>query len=214
MKLSLSILSASLCFFSIAAKADLVTNGTFDNGTLTGWTTYTVSGGDIGGGSGYPAVTSFDTTGNGASNAATFSVGGGGGGLMQTVHVSSAGYYLLTADFAGRDPYGNFDIGTFTALIDSTILASDPLGFVDDASLGNDTARGTFTSPVYLTAGDHTLSLQISRIYDGNPALHEYYDNISLTEAPTAPEPGSFLLLSTGVAGLMGIARRKGKLRF
>src|SRR5437588_11523833 len=59
---------------AVPASAAIVTNGDFETGNLTGWTTFTTAGGTANAGSA-PTVSSFDTTGSGASNAAQFNVG-------------------------------------------------------------------------------------------------------------------------------------------
>src|SRR5215469_11867190 len=77
-----------------AARADeisnLISNGNFATGDLTGWTPFVTANGTNG--SGLPVVVSFDTTGTGASNSAQFNVGEAdfpvgvqqGGGISQT----------------------------------------------------------------------------------------------------------------------------------
>jgi hypothetical protein len=89
-----------------AANAAIVTNGDFATGDFTGWTLFTTANGSLGESEGLPAVTSFNVTGAGAQNAATFQVGEvvpgsgqQGGGITQTVT-------LPGRNLAVRERYG------------------------------------------------------------------------------------------------------------
>src|ERR1700693_6125776 len=107
--LSLLAIVAAVAFTAGSASANnLLTNGAFQSGDLTGWTVFTTSNGSNGPGA-FPFVSSFDVTGGGAQNAAQFQVGiasgpilvEGGGGLYQDLN-SGAGMLDVSFDFASE----------------------------------------------------------------------------------------------------------------
>lgn len=204
------LLSASF-LVSRQARANAITNGSFQTGNLSGWTVFHTSNGTNG--AGLPDVVLFNTGGTAAGDAARFNVGEvsfdstpQGGGLMQTITVPAAGAYTLTTDFASQDGANrsiNVDAGTFAVIIDGTTVASD--------FLGNFTAplqvlRGSFDRTVNLPAGRYSFEVEITRRFtsDGAFTPDEYVDDISLTPTgrSATPEPGSLLLMGTGLLGL------------
>ena len=121
MKKLMAICAVCLVLVS-SAQADLITNGGFETGDLTGWTVFTTVNGTVG--AGMPDVVLFDTDDDSvASNSARFNVGrvdyyaGGrrGGGIYQNVNVTQPGTYQLQAYAAVLDNRGssNQDGGLF-----------------------------------------------------------------------------------------------------
>src|SRR5512146_1121789 len=106
--------AAFLCFlfssgFS-ATATNLIVNGDFESGGLSGWTIFTTPNGDLGSYAGLPQVSLFDVAGNGSSStAAMFQVGEAvwiapvhtdqGGGIFQSFN-SPAGLYSFHASIA------------------------------------------------------------------------------------------------------------------
>jgi hypothetical protein len=180
-----------------AASAAGLANGDFETGTLAGWTTFTTPDGTIG----TPAVVSFDTTGNGASNAAAFNVGRtvppfastapyAGGGIYQ--NVDTGGLFTVSADVATHNPAPGptpqLSCGLFELLVDGGVVASHNFG----VCVGPITLRSTLSATgVSLPAGQHEIRVRISRTFLSTPQITptEYIDNVALTQTlPTSKD--------------------------
>jgi hypothetical protein len=194
----LALAVAAAAFIPSAASAASVSNGDFETGGLSGWTTFTTANGALG--NGLPVVTPFDTTGAGASNAAKFNVGQAvfegfgnthpqGGGIYQSV-TTGAGRFTISADTAASNQNAlssNSSCGLFELLIDGNVVASHDFGACDPSA----TVRFTLTATrLALTAGSHEIRVRITRplttfagsaLRAGSPL--EYVDNVTLTSA-------------------------------
>ena len=184
---------------------NLVQNGGFDTGDLTGWTTFVTSNGNLGSAIGLPDVTMFDVAGTGsASHAAQFMVGEAvyngatghtsqGGGIFQTFN-SSGGQFFFNANIAAYDYYTapNADAGLFTLSVDGVTLASDELGGIQPGQV----LRGELDGMVSLGAGSHQITIEITRPWVTGTTPLEFVNDIQITPVP---EPSAFVL---GVLGL------------
>lgn len=211
---------ALFAFGSVSGVAATIVNGDFQTGDLTGWTIYTTSFGPGTGSTGRcagavacPAVTSFDTSGAGASDAVEFNVGLAsgaygtsdteGGGIYQNIDLQ-AGLFTASVEFAidNADPLqrGNADGGTLSILLDNAVVATFASG---PTSAG--VRRGELTGSVDVTtAGLHRFALQATRNYYA-PALFQYFDNVETSGTSVTPEPAA---LSFAACGMLLIAGR------
>lgn len=197
MSAALGVLAVALCslVFVAGASAANVTNGDFESGNLTGWSTFLTAGGVIDPG---PGVESFDTTGSGASNAAMFAVGRNtgigapeGGGIYQSVN-TIAGTFNVSADVAALASVDNLSCGFFELLVDGAVVASHDFSAGDfSACPAGTTVRTTLSaSGLSLTTGSHEVRIRISRGYTLSPISgnrpRQYVDNVSLTQVTVA----------------------------
>jgi hypothetical protein len=218
MKVMLTRLIAGVAYAGIAAgsalvptaNAAIVTNGDFATGDFTGWTLFTTPNGSLGpSGSGLPAVTSFNVTGSGAQNAATFNVGDvvfnstqQGGGLTQTVTLPG-GPISFSANIAVTAPLSfNFEGGVFNVLLDGMTEDTVDIGPIDSGAVIRNILSFTTTEG----AGAHTLEILVTRPFINDDITpDQFITNIEIAAA--VREPASLTLLAAGLLGFAAVRR-------
>jgi len=211
-----------LAFASIAAgfalvstaNAAIVTNGDFATGNFAGWTLFNTSNGSLDpSGSGLPAVTSFNVTGAGAQNAATFQVGEvvfdstqQGGGITQTVTLPG-GLINFSAGIAalGGINFANAEGGVFSALLDGVTEDTLAIGQIGPNAVIRDMLSFTTTE----SAGTHALEILITRPFINSTGTPEQFiTNIGISSAAAVPEPASLVLLAASLLSFSAVWRR------
>ena len=216
-------------FLTLAVPAqavEVLSNGDFSSG-LSGWTSYTTANGTIALTPSLPgapqpqtaAVTSFNVTGSGASNALTLNAGkispiygstpAEGGGVTQTF-TTVGGLATFSADIAAfyTRTSGTFgSLGLMAVLLDGVIMDTFDFGAV---ASGPATLLDSLDFTTNLTAGQHTLSLQATRVFaPGGGVTYQYFDNVSLDVTAAVPEPSTWAMIILGFAGVGFLAYRR-----
>jgi hypothetical protein len=192
-----------------AGAVQLLQNGSFQNNNFSFWTIGTTSNGTWG--SGYPVVAPWPL--GGGLNSAKGEVGEVNfdqtqqGGTLSQAFTSGAGAATLSFAYAamGDGTHTNADGGDFTLILDGKTLATFDVGQIGP----NDLLHGSLTANVNLTAGQHTFEIEVTRMFLSNPGNTPYqYVTSAVADGPV-PEPGTILLMGSGVLGLAGVLRRK-----
>jgi hypothetical protein len=194
MRLKTLLVIVALVVFVASAPAifaqNLVTNGSFETGDFTGWTT--------GGNFEDTEVVSgafYDYTGAEDGNFyAVLGPVGSDGTLSQTLTDHAGAQYTISFWFGsvGDNP------SDFSASWDGTQLLS----------LTNPNTGAAWSQYTYQVTGTGSDTLTFA--FRDDPGYMSL-DNVSVTEnsGQSVPEPSSLLMLGTGVLGLGGVVRRK-----
>ena len=206
------VLIALLAVFAAQASADnLLVNGSFQSGDFTGWTL------------GLPPTvlpaTDFrlsasgrwtTTSTPGKVRLARFHI------PTVTTRVRRCSQMFTTAGGAasfsfmyaamGDGIHNNADGGDFRLILDGSILADFDVGQIT----ANQIINGTLSANADLSAGTHTFEIDILRPYTSSSGNTPYqYITAADVEGNPVPEPGSLVLIGSGVLGLAGVLRRK-----
>lgn len=202
------VLLALFAFVAAQAGAtNLIQNGNFQSGDFTDWTIGTTSGGTWG--QGFPIVTGWPLGGMNAAEGEVGNVNPTGtqqGGTLTQTFTSGAGAATLSFLYAamGDGIHTNADGGDFTLILDGTTLNSIDVGEITADQLIN----GTLSANVNLSAGTHTLEIDVTRMYT-TAFQNTPYQYVTGVDVDAVPEPGSLILMGSGVLGLAGVLRRK-----
>ena len=163
-----------------AAQAELVTNGGFETGNFSGWTSF--------GNTGFQSVSGGRAVNTG-SFGAYFGAVGSPGGIFQTLATTAGSTYIVSF-------WLGIDSGTPNSMTFNWNGGADELSFLNAAGQG--LTRYTFLLTATSAATDLRFNIQ------HNPAFY-FIDNISVN----IPEPGSLALAGLALAGLALVSRRK-----
>jgi hypothetical protein len=188
-----------------AGAANLIQNGSFQTNDFTDWTIGTTSNGTWG--SGFPIVTGWPLGGMNAAEGQVGEVNFDGtqqGGTLTQTFQSTGGAATETLLWAAMGT-GNADGGEFTMILNGTQIAQFDTGTI------NGLLNGTLTASAPLVAGTNTLEIEVTRRFistGGTP--FQWVTGVDV-EGPggSTPEPGSLVLMGSGVLGLAGFLRRK-----
>jgi hypothetical protein len=188
------------------SAGNMLTNGDFESGDLSGWTVFTTDNGDNGTGCPVVELTSF---GMNDSNKVKFRIGStvsgqaGGGGICQDVMVDTAGMYDLSAEFMFSTiglPTGRYRPGLFELLVDEQLVASHDYGEQAGGAVYWEFEDGS----IYLEPGLHEVCVQITRTeLTGSSAPWQFVDNVTMM-----PEPATVVLLVLGSVLVKGQRKR------
>jgi len=185
-----------------AGATNLIQNGDFQSGDFTDWTIGTTGNGTWG--TGFPIVTGWPLGGMNAAEGQVGEVNFSGaqeGGTLTQTFMSAGGAATESLLWAAMGT-GNADGGEFTMILNGIQIAQFDTGSIDGM------LNGTLTASAPTIAGLNTLEIDVTRRFistSGTPL--QWVTGVDVEG--TVPEPGSLILMGSGVLGLAGVLRRK-----
>ena len=200
------VLLALLALVATQAGAiNLIQNGSFESNNFDNWAIGTTGNGTWG--SGFPIVAPWPL--GGGLNAAEGQVGEVNftgqqeGGTLTQSFMSAGGAATETLLWAAMGT-GNADGGEFTMILNGVQIAQFDTGTI------NGLLNGSLSASVPLVAGLNTLEIDVTRRYvSGGGTPYQWVTGIDVEGPSSVPEPGSLILMGSGVLGLAGVLRRK-----
>lgn len=194
------------------AATPIITNGDFETGTLTGWTSFGTLNGYLTSTYGSGDVVSFDTDGDGiASQAARFQVGQAffdsthtprGGGISQSFS-SLGGLFSISVAIASVNTAADLNSagGLFDLLLDGNVVTSYDFDEIESGGIERSTLQYSGT----IAAGTHELAIRMLRGFTTTATTpFQYVDNVVIA---AVPEPAAAAMWGLGIALLIGVRR-------
>lgn len=206
-----AVFTCALLMCSLNARANLLTNGDFETGDLSGWSIALDPNGTLGS----PGVVLFDTDGDTVdSNSAQFNAGQisyvsyvnnkdyTGGAIWQSFN-TNGGLFDVGLDIASAASRKNFNGGLFSLVIDNTVLDQFDFGRI----LAGEVERSSLSGQINLSPGTHKISISIQRPFiSKSDTPRQYVDNVIVSAVPI---PAAIWLFGSGLLSLVCIARGK-----
>jgi PEP-CTERM motif len=229
MKLAIRVLFVlALCLPVMANAQNLINNGGFELGNLSGWTVNNANGPGQSGGVFASNTTTSPLSGEhnvGAASGNWFALTDQGGPGVHAFSqdftvgggLTTVSFDMFVNDFDGG-PFcgpglninsGNVECGRVDVLTAGSGAFDTGAGVVANLYDGADAPNGTshpyinYTFNLNLAAGSYTLRFGEA---DNQSFFNMGVDNVSVTNTP---EPGSLALMGSGLIGLAGAVRRK-----